>query len=395
MKVLVLGATGFIGGRLAAVLAGRGHEVAAPRIDFSRATRVGDWRGATGGGVEVVVNAVGILRERGERTFAAVHDAAPRALFAAAEDAGVRRVVQVSALGADADARSRFHLSKKRADDFLAQRRLDWAIVQPSLVFGYGGASARLFAMLAALPVVLLPGDGSQRVQPIHIDDLTDLLLRIVESAGEWKTVIPAVGPRKVTLREWLGVLRRQMGQDPARFVRVPLALVPVDRETLGMLERGSTASSSATAAILGRAPRDVTTFVASGEALALRARLDWALPMLRFSVALVWIAGGVAALVHPLPESLALLRRVGLTGPLAVMALYGGALIDVALGVAVFLVRRGRRWLWRAQIGLVAAYSAIIALWLPEWWLHPFGPLVKNIPLLAVLVLLHEMEER
>ena len=51
--------------------------------------------------------------------------------------------------------------------------------------------------------------------------------------------------------------------------------------------------------------------------------------------------------------------------------------------------------WLWRAQIGLVAAYSAIIALWLPEWWLHPFGPLVKNIPLLAVLVLLHEMEER
>jgi hypothetical protein len=50
---------------------------------------------------------------------------------------------------------------------------------------------------------------------------------------------------------------------------------------------------------------------------------------------------------------------------------------------------------LWRAQAALIVAYSVIIAIWLPEYWLHPYGPMLKNIPLLAVLVLLDVMEER
>jgi hypothetical protein len=181
-----------------------------------------------------------------------------------------------------------------------------------------------------------------------------------------------------------------QLGR--ARFARVPLALVPLDRETLGMLERGNTASASAISGVLGRMPRDVTAFVSCGKALALRARLDWLLPLLRASVALVWVAGGVASLAYPLRESLALLERVGLTGGPAMAALYGGALLDIALGIGVYATR-ARRWLWRAQLALLLLYSVIIAVWLPEYWLHPFGPLVKNIPLFVAIVALHELE--
>jgi len=75
------------------------------------------------------------------------------------------------------------------------------------------------------------------------------------------------------------------------------------------------------------------------------------------------------------------------------VLALYGAALLDIAFGLAVYLVRR-RRWLWRLQIGVVVTYSAIIALALPEFWLHPFAPMLKNLPLLAALVLLHELDD-
>lgn len=389
----MLGGTGFIGGRLSAALRARGHAVSTPRIDFCFATDPADWVPSVRA-IEVVVNAVGILRERGAQTFAVLHDAAPRALFAACEATGVRRVVQISALGADEAARSRFHLSKKRADDHLARSRLDWAIVQPSLVFGPGGASARLFAMLASLPVVPLPEDGNQRVQPVHVDDLVDLLVRVVESAGPWRRIVPAVGPREVTLREWLAVLRAQMGLEEARFVRVPLALVPIDRETLGMLERGNTASASAIGEALGRPPRDVVAFVPSGEALRLRARLDWLLPLLRAAVALVWIAGGVASLAYPLDESLALLQRVGLAGAPALAALYGGALLDIVLGIGVYAIR-ARRWVWRLQLALLVVYSVLIAIWLPEFWLHPFGPLVKNVPLFFAIVLLLALEER
>lgn len=391
MRVLVLGASGFIGRAAALGLRAEGHEVVVSRIRFESALLPSDWASALKD-IDAVVNAVGILRQRGGRTFSVVHDAAPRALFEACQDAGVRRVVQVSALGADPGAASAFHLSKKRADDFLATRELDWSIVQPSLVFGEGGASARLFALLASLPLVPLPGEGRQRVQPIHIDDLAEAIVRLVGSA--WKGTLLAVGPREVEVREWLAILRMQMGLGRPRFVRIPRPLVPVDRDTLQMLERGNTATPEGVTRLLGRPPRGPEEFVSAKDSRALltRARLDWLLPVLRVSVAIVWIGSGVVSLgLYPVEHSLALLARVGLSHTLI---LYAAAALDIAIGVAIFALKR-RKWLWRLQIALIAGYSAVVAVWLPELWLHPFGPLLKNLPMLAAILVLHELEER
>lgn len=391
MKVLVLGATGFIGRATAGALRAAGHEVVASSLRFERALQAQDWLSSLQG-VQAVVNAVGIFRRRRGQTFGVLHEAAPRALFEACEMAGVRRVVQLSALGADENARSAFHLSKKRADDFLRASALEWTIVQPSLVYGQGGASARLFALLASLPLTPLPGDGRQRVQPIHIDDLADAIVRLV--AMDWKSTLHAVGAREVELREWLAILRAQMGLGTARFVDIPRVLVPLDRETLGMLERGNTASPGAVTRLLGRSPRAPEDFVSAEEAseLRTRARLDWLLPLLRASLAIVWIGSGVVSLgLFPVQESLAMLARVGLSHP---AFLYGAALLDIALGAAIFALKR-RKWLWRLQAALIAGYSIVIALWLPELWLHPFGPLLKNLPMLAAIFLLHELEER
>lgn len=391
MRVLVLGAGGFIGGHTAAALRAAGHEVLPGKLDFARALRPEDWL-ASLQGMDAVVNAVGIVRERGNRTFNALHFSAPRALFDACRMAGVRRVVQISALGADEAARSRFHRTKRGADDYLASLDLDWAVVQPSVVYGEGGASARLLALLAALPVTPLPGDGRQQVQPIHIDDLTEAIVKLV--GVPLKIRLHAVGPREVMLREWLRILRAQMGLGKPRFIPIPLALVPVERETLQMLERGNTASPDTITQLLRRPPRDPKDFLkpAEGRALAVRAKLEWLLPLLRASVALVWILSGVVSLgLYPVEDSLAMLRRLGLDQP---FVLYGAALLDVALGGAIYALKR-RRWLWRLQMALVVGYSAIIAFWLPELWLHPFGPLLKNLPMLAAIVALHELEER
>jgi uncharacterized protein YbjT (DUF2867 family) len=392
MRVLITGARGFIGRHLAAALAARGHAITAagrPQFDFERPR---DWTSALRG-IDVVVNAAGVLRAPPER-FEAIHHTGPRALFTAAEAAGVRRVLQISALGADEAAVSAFHLSKRRADAFLAQRALDWAIVQPSLVFGADGRSARWLAVLASLPLVPLPGDGAQRVQPIHVDDLAELLVRLVEAPGPIRETIAAVGPAPLALRDYLRSLRAQMGLGAARFVPIPLRLVPLDRETLGMLERGNTAPAARIGHHLGRAPRAPEAFIESG-GVALQAKLDWLLPLLRGSIALVWILSGVVSLgLYPVADSFAMLARVGLTGAGAALALYGAALLDIALGVASLALRR-RRWLWRTQLALIVLYSVIIAWRLPELWLHPFGPLVKNLPMLAAIALLHELDER
>jgi hypothetical protein len=68
-------------------------------------------------------------------------------------------------------------------------------------------------------------------------------------------------------------------------------------------------------------------------------------------------------------------------------------ALLDIGFGIASLVARS--RWLWRAQLAVVIAYTAIITVWLPEFWAHPFGPVLKNLPLLAALLLLLQLEDQ
>lgn len=420
MVVLLTGASGFIGSRLAAGLSAAGHEVVCaarkplrdPRFrfvqaDFTRDVQPSDWVPRLAG-IDVVINAAGIIREAGAQTFELLHERAPCALFSACVQAGVRLVVQVSALGADAEARSRYHLSKKRADDFLAALPVHSVIVQPSLVFGPGGASARLFTTLASLPVLGLPGGGEQRIQPVHIDDVVAAILAIIAEPPSSGSRIPLVGPEAISFRGFLSTLRRAMGTGKALVLPVPMMLartaariaqaVPgsiLDTETLQMLERGNTASAAAITRLLGRPPRGAGSFIPPCSAMRTEAQLNWLLPMLRVSIALVWIVTGIVSFgLYPVAESYALLARVGITGWLAPPMLYGAALLDLVFGIATLVLRR-RRWLWLGQIAVIVFYTAIITWRLPEFWLHPYGPLLKNLPMLAAIWLLLELEER
>ncbi len=87
------------------------------------------------------------------------------------------------------------------------------------------------------------------------------------------------------------------------------------------------------------------------------------------------------------------LLARSGVPAALAPLMLYGAATFDLLLGLAILLVRR--RWVWGMQLALVGFYTVYIALRLPEFLLHPYGPLTKNLPMLAAIWLLYELEEK
>lgn len=418
MRILVTGASGLIGGALVRGLHAAGHFVlgaarsaAAPshspadawlRIDYARAQSTADWLPFLHD-VDAVINAVGIIRERGAQTFYAVHERAPQALFAACAQAGIKRVIQISALGADAHAQSRYHLSKKATDDFLLALPLTATVVQPSLIFAPQGASARLFLTLASLPLVPLVGDGSQRVQPIHIDDCVEALLKLLEAPNP-PPRLALVGPVPLTLREFLTRLRQGLGLRPALFLPIPIFLLRtlaygarlfpralLTPETLNMLLRGNVADAEPTRAQLGRAPRAVTAFAASLDVRT--AHLRYLFTLMRLSIAFVWIYSGVVSLwVFPLSESYALLARVGLHGIAAGVALYGAALADLALGAATLWTRTS--WIWPLQLLLIGTYSVIIAFALPEFWQHPFAPLAKNLPMMAGILMLWIMEQ-
>ena len=156
LRILVIGATGFIGERIASGLAAAGHEVLhgqrdsagrkdAVHVDFTRDELPADWLTRLGG-VDVVINVVGILRERGPQSFAAVHSRGPAALFLDCLRAGVGKVIQVSALGAEPDAASAYHRSKAQADALLATLPLRWVIVQPPWSSAPGARARRSFA---------------------------------------------------------------------------------------------------------------------------------------------------------------------------------------------------------------------------------------------------------
>jgi len=360
-------------------------------------------------GVDVLVNTVGIFRASAQQSFDAVHVKGPRQLFHAARAAGVARIVQLSALGADPDSPLPYFASKGRAEAELRDLDVESAIVRPSLVFAPQGASTRWFALLASLPLLPLPGGGRQAIQPLHLQDLVEALAGLVE-APQVPGALDAVGPRALPLREYLGLFRSAMrgagwtvpvpsamARAAARLVATLSPHLPVDPDALAMLEAGNTADPAPFARWLGRAPRAPAAFIGPDEAAAMPspALLAWTVPLMRWTLALMWIATGIVSLgLYPRELSLEMLGQVGLHGAFADAALWSAAIIDLGLGAAL-LVARWRTPVYLAQLALVLGYTVIITLWLPEQWLHPFGPVLKNVPLLAMILSLLALDRK
>ncbi|WBY01125.1 SDR family oxidoreductase [Ramlibacter tataouinensis] len=426
MRILLTGATGLIGGAIARALLRQGHQLVCAVRDPARlqlgagasalqadlaGVPTADWWAAHLRGVDAVVNAVGILRESPGQSFEALHHRAPAELFRACGQAGVACVVQVSALGADRQARSRYHLSKRAADDVLRSLPLRGAIVQPSLVFAPGGASSSLFLELATAPVLALPQRGAMPVQPVHLDDVVEGVLALLAQPPPRIETLAFAGPQPLPLRDYLASLRGQLGLGRGPWVLplpAPLFLAGaciaahlpgsfLDGETAGMLLRGNAAPAERFARLLGHSPRAPASFIDPSRAGGLRAQavLGWARPLLRLTLAAMWIWTAAVSLgLYPVELSYGLLARVGLHGGLAALALYGAAALDLLLGVLTLgCPPRWRRWLWPAQLALIGGYTVLVTLFLPEYWLHPYGPISKNLPIMAAIALLWGLE--
>src|SRR5690606_114194 len=174
----------------------------------------------------------------------------------------------------------------------LRQLPVPVTIVRPSLVYSPEGNSTRFFLRLARLPLLPLPGGGGQLVQPVHVEDLAEAIVRVATCADP-PAVLEAVGPRPLPLREYLRLLGAAHGQAP-RVVHLPMAplrpLLPlaarltgglVGPDSLRMLEAGNTGDAAGITAVLGRPPRDPAAFadardVEAGAALRQQRALLW-----------------------------------------------------------------------------------------------------------------------
>lgn len=175
-------------------------------------------------------------------------------------------MVQVSALGADAQAFSAYHRSKLAADDCLRSLALDWFVLRPALIYGHGGTSAKLFMALARLPLLPVIGSGEQAVQPVHIRDVVDGVLACLVTTQTRQT-LDIVGAETLTFKQWLRTLRAAQGLAPARTLNIPLRLALaatwvgrffsplLQPDNLRMLQAGYQGETQAFNALLGRRP--------------------------------------------------------------------------------------------------------------------------------------------
>lgn len=419
VNILLCGADGLLGQALATTLTAAGHRVVRaihrPRlpgdlaVDYQRDLTPDVWLPRLTS-IDAVINAVGILRERQADDYRRIHQQAPAALFAACAHAGIDRVVQISALGnGDGDGLPAYLASKRAADAaLLAALPLGATALRPGLVFAPEGTSSRFFLALASLPVLALPG-GAGQLQPVHVDDVAAAVLRLVEAPVTTSRILELPGPRVLAYEQWLQLYRRLQGLAPAPCLPLPAALMGVTarlaglapgsllcRDSWRMLAAGNTGDSTAAVALLGRPLRNPDAFVPPIAAGMLRQQslALWRTPLLRGVLAAIWLLTAFASAgLFPLADSLALLAPYGLHGGLALATLAAATLLDASLGVLT-LLRPGRR-LWWAQLALIAAYTVLIAWRLPAFLFHPFGPILKNLAVAALLFQLVTEEKR
>ena len=247
--ILVTGGTGFVGREVVEKLAALGQPVRVlarhpDRVtSFTRHARVEVVRGdalqpetlpAAMAGVRAVIHLIGIITETSRVTYEQAHIEATRNVLAAAQQAGVTRWIQMSAIGTRPHARSRYHLTKWTAEELVRNSGLDWTILRPSLIYGYDERDRLLNLLRLALSwpcnliqlysLPLLDG-GEPLVQPVSVREVAHCFALAPSKEASIGQTIDLVGPVAFSWREMVFKILKALGKQGV-YQEIPLLLI-------------------------------------------------------------------------------------------------------------------------------------------------------------------------
>jgi uncharacterized protein YbjT (DUF2867 family) len=411
-KVLILGADGFIGRHIAFALRAAGWTVVACARNPQRLARMGfatcaidlqnpRFHVADGwtphvAGITHVVNAAGLLTGT-PQAMEAVHSLAPKALYTAL---GHVNGVLISAVGIDADTPFAHHrrLGESAASDAgLTCLRAGLVLADTS----YGGSS--LGRALAAFPFVTpLVGGGTQPINPIHVDDLADNVRGMLEAPMPSK-IVDIGGAQTLTQADMLAAFRTWLGLPAARPVTLPMSVAralgkcgdflrmgPISQTAVVQLNTSLIAGNTKPLSPQSITPRGFSDFLwarPAGTQDLWQARLYLLKPLLRLTLAFLWLVSAGIGLFLPSSAFLPVFADTGLSDTALTLLARGGGIVDLLIGIALL-----RNWVPKRlalfQLLMVGGYTVGITWLNPALWLLPFGGLLKNIPILALLLI-------
>lgn len=431
MRILLIGATGFIGSEIARALLCDGHEVTGlarnrdegarliPELrwvkgDLRTLTRSQDWT-AIVAGHEAVINASGALQSGLRDSVSAVQLDAITALIEACKAAGVQRFIQMSAAGASGNAPTDFMATKARADAVLASSGLDHVILRPGLVIGRNGfGGTELVRMLAALPLVAPRVTGLPSIQCVGMADVVAATRAALDHPAPCALACDLVEPQGHDLGEIIALHRRWLGFAPPRWSPIvplwsirPLSLLsdalgwlgwrsPLRSTAVTSLMDGVSGQAREAVGLLGRPcavlPDVLAAMGAAGKADRWHARLALLYPLALVALVTLWLVSGLVGLCH-VDRAAALLTDGGMSESAAQLCVIGGSLADLAIAAALVF----RPWLKPAlgsAVGVTLAYLAGSLLFRPDLWIDPLAPMLKAVPALVLALMLLAMAD-
>ena len=248
-RVVLVGGTGFVGRAIANRLGEAGVNIVVPTRRRSRAGHIlllptvevvdADVHEPATlerlfAGADAVLSLVGVLHSRSGEPygpgFARAHVELPKKIVAACRQAGVKRLVHISALGASADGPSEYQRSKAAGEAAIRSTGadLDWVILRPSVIFGRDDRFLNMFARLAAVFPVLPLAGADARFQPVYVEDLAEVVWRSLITADAAGQSFDVAGPSVYTLRQLVEYVSALIGK-PRRVIGLP--------ESLGMIQ--------------------------------------------------------------------------------------------------------------------------------------------------------------
>lgn len=431
MRVLLIGAYGFIGSALAGELILRGHEVTGlgrdcaygqrilPKltwvaIDLAQMTTPESWN-ALLEGHDTVINASGLLQDGDGGSVQAVQFEAVRGLVAACEAAGIKRFVQISAAGARMEASSHFMSTKARADAVVGASAIPSLILRPGLVIGrnsYGGTE--LVRNVAAVPIApRLP--FSKSIQCIALSDVVEAVIRNIERddmrTGSFDLVERrgrSLGEIIAVHRQWLGLPKAQWSMEvPGWLLKIVGSAAdllgifgwrsPLRTNALNALDAGVVGDPTQARDLLQQEPLSLEETLAqqpAGKQDRLHARLGLVQPLIIATLFIMWGASGVATLLQ-LDRAAAIMTNSGVDKDLAYAIAIGGGWLDIILAAGLLWRRTIRPILLTMIVITIVVYLIGGTILVPDLWVDPLAPFAKALPATLLALITFWMVEK